>query len=219
MLNALSAAVSSATGYAVNIGSKVKQLAVKRSNKSKLILNPEMAINPILIHCFIEDIDSGVNHQEGKGYKIPYVLNRVIIKNTGRIAAEYCEGFIVKEDNTRERLAWSGGSESVRIQIFPVSTKELDVCAMLYLNPIEFNRINQTFYDTNRLLTLVNQLGIPGLISPTQSGIQSPPSLNRLIKAASYLVEVNYKSPDILKIPILINSKMDDLGIFITLRT
>jgi hypothetical protein len=68
MFNGLSAAFSSATGHVVNIGSKVMQLAGKRSNKAKLTLNPEIAISPSLIHCFVEDINSGVNHPEGIGY-------------------------------------------------------------------------------------------------------------------------------------------------------
>jgi hypothetical protein len=57
------------------------------------------------------------------------------------------------------------------------------------------------------------------MISPTQLGVQSPPSLNRPIKVAQYVVEVNYKSSDMLRIPILVNSKMDDVGIFVALRT
>jgi len=218
MFNGLSAAVSSETGHVVNIGSKVMHLAGKRSNKPKLTLNHEIAISPSLIHCFIEDINSGVNHPEGIGYKLPYILNSINVKNAGRIAAEYCEGFIVA-DNIRERLPWSVASGRVRIEIFPGATMQLDVCAMLYLNPIEFNRINHTFYNINKLSTLVSQLGIPQLICPTQLGVQSPPSLNRPIKVAQYVVEVNYKSPDILRVPILVNSKMDDVGIFVSLRT
>jgi hypothetical protein len=218
MFNGLSAAVSSATGHVVNIGSKVMQFAGKRSNKPKLTLNPEITISPSLIHCFVEDINSGVNHPEGIGYKIPYILNSINVKNAGRLAAEYCEGFIVT-DNIQERLPWSVTSGRVRIEIFPGATMQLDVCAMLYLNPIEFNRINHTFYNIDKLSTLVSQLGIPQLISPTELGIQSPPSLNRSIKVAPYIVEVNYKSPDILRIPILVNSKMDDVGIFVALRT
>lgn len=218
MFNGLSAAVSSATGHVVNIGSKVKQLAGKKSNKPKLTLNHEIAISPSLMHCFIEDINAGVNHPEGIGYKLPYILNSINVKNAGRVAAEYCEGFIAA-DNIRERLPWSLTSGRVRIEISPGATMQLDVCAMLYLNPIEFNRINHTFYNINKFSALVSQLGIPQLISPTQLGVQSPPSLNRPIKVAQYVVEVNYKSPDILRIPILVNSKMDDVGIFLALRT
>lgn len=218
MFNGLSAAVSSATEQVVNIGYKVMHLTGKRSNKPKLILNHEIAISPSLIHCFVEDINSGVNHPEGIGYKLPYILNSISVKNTGRIAAEYCEGFIVA-DNIRERLPWSGTSARVRIEIFSGATMQLDVCAMLYPNPIEFNRINHTFYNINKLSTLVSQLGIPRMISPTQLGVQSPPSLNRPIKVAQYVVEVNYKSSDMLRIPILVNSKMDDVGIFVALRT
>jgi hypothetical protein len=218
MFQGFSAAVSSATEHVVNIGSKVMYLAGKRSNKAKLILNHEIAISPRLTHCFTEDINSGIDHPEGMGYKFPYILNSVNIKNAGRIAAEYCEGFIVA-GNTRERLPWSGISGRARIEIFPGKTMQLDVCAMLYLNPIEFNRINQTFYDSNKLSTLASQWGIPQLISPSELGMQSPPSLNKSIKATPYNVEVNYKSTDMLRIPVLVNSRMDDVGIFMSLRT
>jgi hypothetical protein len=220
MFQGLSAAVSSATEHVVSIGSKVMYLAGKRSKNPKLILNHEIAISPRLIHCFIEDINSGINHPEGIGYKFPYILNSLNIKNAGRIAAEYCEGFLVT-GNIRERLPWSGASGRAgraRIEISPGATMQLDVCAMLYLNPIEFNRINRTFYDTDRLSTLVSQLGISQAISPTELGIQSPPSLNKPIRVTQYDIEVNYKSTDMLRMPVLVNSKMNDVGIFISLR-
>jgi len=211
-------AVTAAKGYAISIGSKVLQLAGKKSNKPKLVLNPVMKINPILINCFIEDIDLGVNHPEGKGFKLPYLLNRVIVKNLSRVPAEYCEGFIVKEGNL-ESIPWSKISEGVRILIPAQSTKELDVCAMLYLNPIEFNRINKTLFDTDKLVSIVNRLQIPDVISPNESGIQSPPSLNRHMKSGGYQIQVDYKSTESLTIPIVISSQMDDLGIFLTVGT
>jgi hypothetical protein len=64
----------------------------------------------------------------------------------------------------------------------------------------------------------VSQLGISQAISPTELGIQSPPSLNKPIKATQYDIEVNYKSTDMLRMPVLVNSKMNDVGIFISLR-
>jgi hypothetical protein len=69
-------------------------------------------IHSSLIHSFIEDVNSGVNHLEGKGFKIPYVVNRITIKNSGRVSAEYCEGFFVIGDK-RERVSWSHPSERV----------------------------------------------------------------------------------------------------------
>ena len=83
MFNPFSAAVSAA-GFAVNAGSKVIQIVGKRSNKAKLVLNPSRGINPILIHCFIADTNSPVVHPDGRGYKIPYLVNRVAIKNNGK---------------------------------------------------------------------------------------------------------------------------------------
>jgi hypothetical protein len=90
---------------------------------------------------------------------------------------------------------------------------------MLYLNPIEFNRINHTVFDTARFVGLVNELSIPAIIFPSEFGVQSPPSLNRTVKTGPYLIEVNYDDEDILKIPIAVNSHMDDVGIFLTLET
>jgi hypothetical protein len=215
MFNPFSAAVSAA-GFAFNAGSKVIQIVGKRSNKAKLVLDPNREINPILIHCFIADTNSSVVHPDGRGYKIPYLVNRVAIKNNGKISAEFCEGYIVK-DNRKDRVSWSIPSERVRTSIHPESTKELEVGAILYLNPIEFNRVNQTLFDTKQFQVVARQLGIPSIISPAQSGIQSPPTLNRLIQPGRYLIEVNYTDPDPLRVPIIINPQMDERGIFITL--
>lgn len=74
-------AVSAAAGYAKSFGSKVIQLAGIIPAKPKLTVNHEMAVNPNLISCFNEDIRLGVNHIDDKGFKIPYILNRVTIKN------------------------------------------------------------------------------------------------------------------------------------------
>lgn len=77
---------------------------------------------------------------------------------------------------------------------------------MLYLNPIEFNRINHILFDTARFVSLVNELSIPEIIFPSELGIQSPPSLNRTVKTGPYLIEVKCEGMDILKIPIVVNS-------------
>jgi hypothetical protein len=211
-------AVSAAAGYAKSIGSKVIQLAGIIPAKPKLTVNHEMAVNPHLISCFVEDIRFGVNHIDGKGFKIPYMLNRVIIKNHGRGPAKYCEATVVGE-NKRYKLPWANSPGETRILIPSQSSGEIDVCAMLYLNPIEFNRINHTLYDTARFVNLVNELSIPAIIFPSELGIQSPPSMNRTVKTGPYLIEVNYDGVDILNIPIDVNSHMDDVGIFVTLET
>ncbi|MGA8914534.1 MAG: hypothetical protein WB474_00940, partial [Nitrososphaeraceae archaeon] len=66
MFNPFSAAVTAA-GFAVNAGSKVIQIVGKRSSKARLDLNHIRGINPILIHCFIEDTNSPVVHPDGRG--------------------------------------------------------------------------------------------------------------------------------------------------------
>jgi hypothetical protein len=211
-------AVSAAAGYAKSIGSKVIQLARIIPAKPKLIVNHAMAVNPHLISCFVEDVRLGVNHIDGKGFKIPYMSNKILIKNPGRVPAAYCEASIV-EEKKRDKLPWANSSGGTRILIPPQSLKELHVCAMLYLNPIEFNRINQTLFDTARFVNLVNRLSVPAIIIPSELGIQSPPSLNRPVKTGQYLIEVNYKGTDVLKIPIVVHPQMDDVGIFVTLGT
>jgi hypothetical protein len=177
-----------------------------------------MAINPNLISCFVEDIRLGINHIDGKGFKIPYLLNRIIIKNHGRGPAKFCEATVV-EENKRYKLPWANSPGETRILIPSQSSAEIDVCAMLYLNPIEFNRINHTVFDTARFVSLVNELSIPAIIFPSEFGVQSPPSLNKTVKTGPYLIEVNYDDEDILKIPIAVTSHMDDVGIFLTLET
>ena len=215
MFNPFSAAVTAA-GYAVNAGSKVIQIVGKRSSKAKLDLNHVREISPILIHCFIADTNSPIVHPDGRGYKIPYLLNRVAIINNGKISAEFCEGYLAK-DNNKDKVSWAVPSERVRTSIQPESTKELEIAAMLYLNPIEFNRLNQTLFDTIQLQEVATQLGIPSIISPTQSGIQSAPSLNRHIQPGRYIIEIIYVDPDPLRVQIIINPQMDERGIFITL--
>jgi hypothetical protein len=123
------------------------------------------------------------------------------------------------QDINRDKLHWSNVIEKLRIIIPAQSTKELDVCAMLYLDPIEFSRINQTLFDANRLVNLANGLQIPAIISPSESGIQGPPSLNRYVETGTYRIEVNYKGTHRLPISIVINSQMDELDAFITVRT
>jgi len=211
-------AVSAVSRYAKSIGSKVIQLAGIIPAKPKLTVDHEMAVRPNLNNCFVEDTRFGVNHIDGKGFKIPYILNRVIINNHGREPAKYCEATVVKE-NRRYMLPWSDSPGESRILIPSQTSGEIDVCAMLYLNPIEFNRINHTLFDTARFVNLVNELSIPEIIFPSELGMQSPPSLNRTVKTGAYLIEVNYDGGDILNIPIDVNSHMDDVGIFVNLKT
>jgi hypothetical protein len=162
------------------------------------------------------DTNSPVVHPDGRGYKIPYMLNRVAIKNNGKLPAEFCEGCMAK-DNKKDKVSWAVPSERVRTSIQPESTKELEIAAMLYLNPIEFNRVNQTLFDTNQFREVGIQLGIPSIISPTQSEFQIALSLNRNIQPGRYTIEINYVDPDPLRVPIIINPQMDERGIFITL--
>lgn len=60
------------------------------------------------------------------------MVNRIIIKNSGRVSAEYCEGFFVI-GYKRERVSRSHPSERVRILIPPDSIKKLELCAMITL--------------------------------------------------------------------------------------
>jgi hypothetical protein len=89
----------------------------------------------------------------------------MVIKNNGNLPAEFCEGYIAKDDR-KDKVSWAVPSERVRTSIQPESTKELEIAAMLYLNPIEFNRVNQTLFDTSQYREVVIQLGIISLSLP-----------------------------------------------------
>lgn len=180
---------------AFNVATKAYEIYKKSSNKPKLIIDPERSINPTIIHLFVHDNTAPVTFGEESGYKIPYVVNRIGIKNIGKIAADDCHGYLVK-DRTQERVSWTIPSDRAEITIYPNTREELELAAVFAPNLDELNIINDTSFTYMESLDLYDRLQLPHVISPTEHGFKSPPSLNRLISRGRYEVLITYKNPE-----------------------
>jgi len=139
-------------------------------------------------------------------FEIKYNVNRIIVRNIGRSAAEDCKG-ILKIDEQEEKVCWFVPRERYKMTINSSSIEYLDVCASVNKqdindfsrsltnkindyrgnlgkigNPEDQNSItNQSFLDI--LESLKNYtFNVPTVISPTEEGWNESPFLNRLIK-------------------------------------
>ncbi len=196
---------------------KIFSVGIGRKAKPHLILNPTDNIKATIIHCFIETTNTIFIHPEGAGYKIPYIANRLIIKNKGKSAALNCQGYLVR-DSSRERIALSESDEHNQSIIPPHSTKELDVCALLFIAPDVFNKDNHTSFNETQLVELALRLEIPRIISPTEAGFHGSPFINRRTQTGDYKVEVTSINADPITIPIVITDRLERHGIFVHIK-
>jgi hypothetical protein len=210
--------ISAAFSAVLAVFSKVFDLGITRKAKPHFILNPTEKIKAVIIHCFIETANTTFIHPEGSGYKIAYIANRLVIKNKGNSAALNCQGYLVK-DSSRERIAWSESDERSQSSIPPHSTKELDLCALLFIALDVFNKDNHTSFNETQITELALRLEVPRIISHTKAGFQGSPFVNRRIQTGNYLVEVTCMNADPLTIPIVITDRLARHGIFVHIRS
>lgn len=187
--------ISAAVSTVLTMFSKVFDVEFGHKAKPRLILNPTDNIKATIIHCFIEDTDVTFIQPEGTGYKIPYIANRLVIKNKGKSAVLNCQGYLIR-DSFRERISWSDSDERSQSTIPPHSTKELDLCATLFIAPDIFNKNNHTPFNETQLVELALRLEIPRIISPTEAGFHGSPFMNRQIQTGDYKVEVTSINAD-----------------------
>lgn len=210
--------VSAAVSAVLAVFPKVFDIEIGRKAKPHLTLNPTDNIKAVIIHCFIETTNTTFIHPEGSGYNFPYIANRLIIKNKGKSAALNWRGYLVI-DSFRERIAWSESDERSQSTIHPHSTKELDLCALLFIELDTFNKVTHTSLNETQILELALRLEIPRMISPTEAGFQESPFMNRRIQTGDYKVEVTSINADPITIPIVITDRLERHGIFVHIRS
>jgi hypothetical protein len=185
-------------GGVFNITTKVIDITkfLKKEDKPYLILDPERNTRRVAIHINNED----------RGYKIPYTVYRVYIKNVGQIAAEDCIGYLV-QNGDQERVSWNFPENRSSVPIHPGGgRRELEPLAELSFNHDDFNHKNKTNLDERELRNLYHRLQVPALLAPTERGFESPIPRNRIILPGPYQLLVTSITPKTkrLSIPILI---------------
>lgn len=162
-------------------------------------------------------------------FEIKYNVNRIVVRNSGRIAAEDCKG-ILKIDEEEEKVCWFIPGERYKMTINSSSIEYLDVCASVNKqalhdfsrsitdkindysdnhrsigNPEDLDSItNQPFVDILKSLKDYT-MNVPLVISPTEEGWNPSPFLNRIIKLpsdAKILITSKNTSPYEIKIKI-----------------
>lgn len=163
--------------------------------------------------------------------RIPYIVNRIIVKNLGRTAAEGCKGSIVM-DGEEEKVCWSIPHERYIITINANDREYLDVCAVLseherdrstwlkeirdrasmipdiegYIDKIDYVPTLESFRIRRETLRVYKSADdIPLIIAPTEEGWLSPPHQNRKMKPGNAQLKITAKnaSPIITTIRIL----------------
>lgn len=104
----------------------------------------------------IRDLPTNL-HSIGDEEQWEYIVNRIIVQNTGRSAARSCKGYIVFK-NSKERVCWTVPKERPNATINAKDEERLDFCA---------------FYKSGKLSSITNIHGeheIPKIIAPTEEG-------------------------------------------------
>jgi len=192
-------------------------LLFDNKGKPHLIIDPKNKIKFVFIDCFVEDTNAFLIHNEGSGYKISYIVNRVIIKNKSSIGASNCKVSIIN-NSSGERVSWSLKGEPGESSILSHSTSEVDLCALLFKDLDLFNQTNRTSLDNTQLNALLARHEIPRIISPTEYGFNSSLYLNRRIQSGEYAVEVTCINGNPLKINVTISDHLNRKGIFVSIE-
>jgi hypothetical protein len=206
----------------------IANIALDKYRSPCLYIDKSDFLKLVEVDINLYDIDLPNFSRELRYFKVKYIVNRVIIKNNGKSAAEGCKG-ILKMKNAEEKICWYVPSEIYKMTINVDSIEYLDVCAVLN------GDVKEVYQQLNILRNLVIQKmeehkqkrpskifmsheDIPIIIAPTENGWLSAKS-NRSIEPGDATVIVNAKNarPYRLNIKILGKPAADN-GRLIDLR-
>ena len=135
----------------------------------------------------------------------PYVVNRVVVKNSTNNAAENCKG-VLRMNDIGEKLCWYVEKERNVMTINSHSEEYLDVCAILAEEPqLVFNRLEEIILQRfgsgipgSEARTYVRSIydtagDIPIIIAPTENGWMDA-HLNRRIQSGDATLLVTSKN-------------------------
>jgi hypothetical protein len=118
------------SGLAAGAALFIANIALDRFRRPQLLVDKNDFLKLVEIDINLYDIDLPNFSRELQYFKAKYVVNRVIIKNKGKSAAEGCKG-ILKMNNMEEKICWYVPSEKYKMTINVDSIEYLDVCAVL----------------------------------------------------------------------------------------
>jgi hypothetical protein len=169
-----------ANGAATGIAIFAATVAFQRYNRPKLAVEKEYYPEPLPIDLEIYKIDNPLIPHELAEFNVRYMINRVVVRNNGRMAAEDCKGVLMM-DGIESKLSWYIPSEIYKMNINPCSLEYLNVCAI---------RVE----DSERILRDL-QSRVSKLQDTTTDRMNQTIQLDDVIKVKKHIQE-KYKSPD-----------------------
>lgn len=219
------------SGLAAGIALFIGNIALDRYRRPHLLVDKKAFLQTAFVDLTLYEIDIPGFSRELRDFKVQYVVNRVIIKNDGKSAADQCKG-VLKINNKEEKICWYVPSERYKMTINLDSNEYLEVCAVLCGEASEiFKQLEKRIelfgggknggaearkYIQNMYQTYED---IPVIIAPTENGWQ-PAKFNRKIEPglpATVIVTAKNARPS-LKLDIKILDKPVDNGRIIELR-
>jgi hypothetical protein len=133
----------------------IANIRLEKYRVPKLSLDKEKFPVPVPIDLVVFKADNPQYPKEFSEFKIKYIVNRAVIRNKGRSAAEGCKGMI-KINDKEEKVCWYPQADRYKITINRNSIEYLDVCATIDGNPVEiFTKLHETI---TQLEQKVNQI-------------------------------------------------------------
>jgi hypothetical protein len=219
------------SGLAAGAALFMANIALDKYRSPHLLVDKEAFLETVIIDLTLYQIDIPSFSRELRDFKVQYIVNRVIIKNKGRSAAENCKGAL-KINNSEEKICWSIPSERYKMTINVDSSEYLDVCAVLWGNAEEiFRRLNEhidtKFGDGRNGGTEAkkyvrniyqNHNDIPIIIAPTENGWLPAKDNRRINPGPSTIIVTAKNNRPSLKLDITILETPTDNGRIIQLR-
>lgn len=170
--------------------------------------------------------------------RISYIVNRIIVRNLGKNAAENCKGSIMI-NGVDEKVCWYIPRERYTITINAKDKEYLDVCAVLseyerdrsqwlkeirdraslipdiegYIDKIEYVPTLESFRIRRETLQTYKSVDdIPLIIAPTEEGWIAPLHHNRKIKPGTMQLKITAKNAEPIVADIRILDKPDKHG-------
>lgn len=208
----------------------IANIALDKYRSPHLLIDKEDFLKPTVIDIRLYEIDIPGFSRELRYFNVPYVVNRVIIKNDGKSAAEGCKG-VLKINNTEEKICWYVPSERYKMTINVDSSEYLDICAMLCGDAKDIHdRLKKRIElfgdeknggaEARKIISNLYQTyeDIPVLIAPTENGWQPAKSNRRIHPGNATIIVTAKNTKPSLRLDIKILDRTLDGGKLIQLR-
>lgn len=151
--------------------------------------------------------------------RVPYVVNRIRVRNTGRTAAENCKA-ILTYPGFEEKVCWQIPKERYVMTINSRDHEYVDLCAVSQIDPQSLIEQSSQTIPVNITIRILDENDVPNRIAPTENGWECVIKENRVLDFGELLgvVRITAKNAEPVEAEVRLRERPDANQRFVEFR-